>query len=197
MFYKTIHSPGESLYKEKGSRFLGFALHVSTELEIKETLVNFRKIHPQAVHLCYAFRLGAAMKQYRYSDDGEPSNSAGPPIFGQIQHAEITNCLVLVVRYYGGVKLGVGGLIQAYRQTAKEAIEASQVVEREDHFYYLIKCEFHQLPRVMNWIKSYKLAIKSQNYTENYEITISVPLSKIHQLQQLADFTIECNSLAQ
>ncbi len=197
MFYKTIKSSGESIYKEKGSRFLGFAQSVSSEQEVKDVIANFRKLHPQSVHVCYAFRLGAEMKNYRYSDDGEPSNTAGPPIFGQIQQAGLTNCLVVVVRYYGGVKLGVGGLIQAYRRAAKEAINSSEIVETEDHFLFEISCDFSQLPQVMNWLKSQKIDIKSQNYTEKYEIIVQIPNSKLSLLNHLTTLNVTYKSLAQ
>jgi len=197
VFYKTIKSSGESIYKEKGSRFLGFTRSVNSEQEVKDFIANFRKSHPQSVHVCYAFRLGADMKHFRYSDDGEPSNTAGPPIFGQIQQAGLTNCLVAVVRYYGGVKLGVGGLIQAYRQAAKEAINSSEIIETEDHFLYEIHCDFSHLPQVMNWLKSQRIDIKSQNYTEKHEIIVQIPNSKLSLLNHLATLNVSYKSLAQ
>lgn len=185
MFYHTIRSQGEGVYKEKGSRFIGITQHVTTEQEVKVAIAHLRREHPQAVHVCYAFRLGAEKKHFRYTDDGEPSNSAGPPIFGQIQQANLTNCFVAVVRYYGGVKLGVRGLIQAYRQAAKEAIEAAEIVETEDYLYYELHCNFGALPQLMAWLKKYKIAIKSQNYTDKHEITVLMPGSLVQHLEQL------------
>lgn len=195
MFYHTIRSQGEGVYKEKGSRFIGITQHVTTEQEVKAAIAYLRKEHPQAVHVCYAFRLGADKKHFRYTDDGEPSNSAGPPIFGQIQQANLTNCFVAVVRYYGGVKLGVGGLIQAYRQAAREAIEAAEIVETEDHLHYELHGNFSALPQLMAWLKKYKIAIKSQNYTDKHEITVLIPGSLVQHLEQLEKKGVVFNRL--
>ncbi len=119
------------MYKERGSKFYGFAIPCSSEDEAKVHLNKLRKEHHLAVHVCYAFRFGSDKKIYRSSDDGEPSNSAGPPILGQIQSFDLTNVLVAVVRYYGGTNLGVGGLINAYRTAAKLAIENVEIIEDE------------------------------------------------------------------
>jgi uncharacterized YigZ family protein len=195
VFYHTIRSQGEGVYKEKGSRFIGITQHATTAQEVKAAIAHLRKEHPQAVHVCYAFRLGADKKHFRYTDDGEPSNSAGPPIFGQIQQANLTNCFVAVVRYYGGVKLGVGGLIQAYRQAAREAIEAAEIVETEDHLHYELHCNFGALPQVMAWLKKYKIAIKSQNYTDKHEITVLIPGSLVQYLEQLDKYQVVYTTL--
>ena len=128
--YKSIAKLSEGFYKEKGSKFIAFAVPVETEAQIKAFIAQKRKEHHQAVHVCSAFRLGADHKLYRASDDGEPSNSAGPPILGQIQNFELTNILIAVVRYYGGTNLGVGGLIAAYRTAAKDALENALIVEK-------------------------------------------------------------------
>jgi uncharacterized YigZ family protein len=157
--YKTIAKESEGFYKEKGSKFLAFAVPVSSEDEIKAFIAQKRKEHHQAVHVCSAFRLGADHKVYRASDDGEPSNSAGPPILGQIQAFDLTNILVAVVRYYGGTNLGVGGLISAYRTAAKEALEHAQIIEKEEMERYEFSCTYAQMPSVMTFLKKEKIEI--------------------------------------
>lgn len=161
--YKTIQTSAEGFYKEKGSKFLAFAVPVSTEQEIKGFIAQKRKEHHQAVHVCSAFRLGADHKLYRSSDDGEPSNSAGPPILGQIQAFDITNVLVAVVRYYGGTNLGVGGLINAYRTAAREALEAAQVVEKEEEVELTLTFSYQKMHLVMDFLKKEKIQILDQS----------------------------------
>lgn len=160
--YRTIQTSAEGFYKEKGSKFLAFAVPVSTEQEIKEFIAQKRKEHHQAVHVCSAFRLGADHKLYRSSDDGEPSNSAGPPILGQIQAFDLTNVLVAVVRYYGGTNLGVGGLINAYRTAAREALEAAQVVEKEEEVVLTLTFSYQKMHLVMDFLKKEKIQILDQ-----------------------------------
>ena len=151
--YKTIAKSSEGFYKERGSKFLAFAVPVSTEAEVKAFIAQKRKEHHQAVHVCSAFRLGADHKVFRASDDGEPSNSAGPPILGQIQAFELTNILIAVVRYYGGTNLGVGGLISAYRTAAKAALEEAEIVEQEEMEFFEFSCTYAQMPGVMSFIE--------------------------------------------
>jgi uncharacterized YigZ family protein len=129
--YRTIARPSEGEYKEKGSRFLGFAFPVSTEEEIKGHITFLRKKYFDARHHCYAWMLGADRKLFRAFDDGEPNHSAGDPILGQIRSKGLTNVLVVIVRYFGGVKLGVGGLISAYRTAAEEALNKAEVIEQD------------------------------------------------------------------
>lgn len=162
MPYITIAQNGSGLYKEKGSKFLGFSFRVKDEKEIKTLVEGLRKEHPGACHVCYAFKLGYDGKNYRASDDGEPNNSAGQPILGQINAFGVTNVLVAVVRYYGGTKLGVSGLIQAYRTAAKEALEESGVVEKDIMESFEIQCTYDQLPLVMKEIKMRQIQIVSQ-----------------------------------
>lgn len=157
--YKTIAKESEGFYKEKGSKFLAFAVPVTSEDEIKAFIAQKRKEHHQAVHVCSAFRLGADHNVYRASDDGEPSNSAGPPILGQIQAFELTNILIAVVRYYGGTNLGVGGLISAYRTAAKEALEKAQILEKEEMERFEFTCTYAQMPGVMTFLKKEKIEI--------------------------------------
>lgn len=180
--YRTILSTGSGLYKEKGSKFLGFAFSCSTEKQLKENLDKLRKEHPQACHVCYAFRLGSDKKRYRASDDGEPNNSAGAPILGQIQSFDLTNVLVAVVRYYGGTNLGVGGLINAYRTAAKEAIEQSDIIEKEDEIIVDIQFSYNQLPTVMNYLKMNKFQTITQQLELVCKIQCSVPISQLQAI---------------
>jgi uncharacterized YigZ family protein len=138
--YKTIASESEEvLFKEKGSKFFGYAFPIQNEDEVKPIIENLKKQHPNAVHYCYAYQLGTAPKiSYRANDDGEPSNTAGTPIYGQIQSYGLTNILVVVVRIFGGTKLGVSGLISAYKTTAQMTLEASEVVEKTIDVDFLI-----------------------------------------------------------
>lgn len=187
--YKTIQTSAEGFYKEKGSKFLAFAVPVSTEQEIKEFIAQKRKEHHQAVHVCSAFRLGADHKLYRSSDDGEPSNSAGPPILGQIQAFDITNVLVAVVRYYGGTNLGVGGLINAYRTAAREALEAAQVVEKEEEVELTLTFSYQKMHLVMDFLKKEKIQILDQSLetfcvvkilvSKQVEVTIKARIAQI------------------
>ena len=144
--YKTIAFPSEEiLFKEKNSKFFGYAFRVTTEIEIKNHLEILRKKHFGAVHFCYAFQIGTDKIQFRANDDGEPSNSAGAPIYGQIQSFGLTNVLIVVVRFFGGVKLGVGGLISAYKTSAQMALESSEIVERTIDIHYIVSFDYKNM----------------------------------------------------
>jgi len=173
--YKTLAAPGEeTLFKEKGSKFFGYAYPVANEEEVKSLLIDIRKQHPQARHWCYAFQVGTAPNiYYRANDDGEPSNTAGAPIYGQIQSFGVTNVLVISVRYFGGVKLGVGGLISAYRLSAQMALEASEIIERTIDIEYTLKFGYADMNRVMRIIKEKNLNIVSQKMEMDCEIVIA------------------------
>ena len=161
--YKTILKPStEILYKEKGSKFFGYAYPVASEDSVKEILEQLKKKHHGARHWCYAWQLGKQYDHYRVNDDGEPSNSAGMPIYGQIQSFDLTNVLVVVMRYFGGTKLGVGGLIQAYKTAAKMALENARIVTRTLDDSFVIKCGYDELNTVMRIIKSEDLRIVNQ-----------------------------------
>ena len=162
--YRTIESPGTGTYKEKRSRFLGFAYPVSHEDTIREYLSGLQKEHHSARHCCYAWRLKPEKTEYRTYDDGEPSGSAGKPIYGQIVSRDLTDLLVVVVRYFGGVKLGVGGLIQAYRTAASEALDQTRIIECR--VFDRLKLDFHydQMNRVMQVVKEYKLDFEEQQF---------------------------------
>lgn len=172
--YKTIACPSpEILFKEKNSKFFGYAFPVTGEEEIKPHLDVLRKQHNGAVHFCYAFQLGTETIQFRANDDGEPSNSAGMPIYGQIQSFSVTNVLVVVVRFFGGVKLGVGGLISAYRTAAQMALEESEIIEKTIDIRFKVSFDYKNMNKVMRVIKEKNLNIVSQRMEENCEIEIS------------------------
>lgn len=164
--YRTIAEPSEGLYKEKGSKFLAFAYPVFNEEEFKEKLTELKKQYHDARHHCYAFKFGLTDNEYRYSDDGEPNNSAGAPIFGQIQSFELTNIAIIVVRYFGGTKLGVGGLITAYKEAAKEALTNATIIERTVDDFYRIEFGYEIMSDVMNFIKQHQLEVVNQTLEE-------------------------------
>ncbi|MCZ8196788.1 MAG: YigZ family protein [Flavobacterium sp.] len=172
--YKTIAFPSEEiLFKEKNSKFFGYSFPVTTEEEIKNHLEILRKKHFGAVHWCYAFQLGVDKIQFRANDDGEPSNTAGMPIYGQIQSFGLTNILVVVVRFYGGIKLGVGGLIAAYRTSAQMALEDAEIIEKTIDVHYLISFDYKNMNKVMRVIKEKNLEIIFQKMEMSCEIEIA------------------------
>lgn len=172
--YNTIAFPSpEILYKEKNSKFFGYAFPVTNEDEIKEHLDVLRKQHHGAVHFCYAFQLGTETLYFRANDDGEPSNSAGMPIYGQIQSFGITNVLVVVVRFFGGVKLGVGGLISAYRTAAQMALAEAEIIEKTIDVTFEVTFDYKKMNKVMRVIKEKNLTIVSQEMNESCKIKLS------------------------
>ncbi len=173
--YKTIKTATEPvLFKDKNSKFFGYAFPVKNEAEIKTHLENIKKEHHSARHWCYAYQLGTETISYRANDDGEPSNSAGMPIYGQIQSFGVTNILIIVVRYFGGVKLGVGGLINAYRTAAQMALESSKIITKTINIRYSISFGYKNMNTVMRIIKEHQLKIVAQNMELDCEIIISV-----------------------
>lgn len=196
--YRTITKPSpETLYREKGSRFLGFAFPVTNEDQIKEHLDALKKEHHSARHWCYAWQLGKGYEHYRANDDGEPSNSAGMPIYGQIQAFDLTNVLVVSVRYFGGTKLGVGGLIQAYKTSAQLALEASNIVERTIDVPFRLKFDYPEMDIVMRTIKEKDLKITDQNLGLDAEIDIAVRKKDAKKIYKLFDsiYKVEIKSL--
>lgn len=172
--YKTLSSPSEeTLFKEKNSKFFGYAFPITTEDEVKPILETLKKQHHSARHWCYAFQLGTDIVYYRANDDGEPNNTAGMPIYGQIQSFGVTNVLVVVVRYFGGVKLGVGGLISAYRTSAQMALEASDIIEKTIDVHYTLKFGYQIMNKVMRVIKEKNLEIISQKMEMDCEMIIA------------------------
>jgi uncharacterized YigZ family protein len=172
--YLTIEKPAEGIFKDKGSKFLAFAYPVQNEQQIKDILTHLRKEHHTANHHCYAYRLGAAKQNYRANDDGEPNNTAGKPILGQIQSADLTDILIVVVRYFGGTLLGVSGLINAYKLSALEAIKNAQIIEKQIQFHYTIHFSFEQLNDVMKLLKQLEAKIYNQQFDNDCSIQFSI-----------------------
>jgi len=173
--FKTIKSASEeTLFKDKNSKFYGFAFPVNNEDEVKNELEKVKKIHPNAGHHCYAYQIGVEDIIYRANDDGEPNNSAGMPIYGQIQSFDITNVLIVVVRYFGGTKLGVSGLINAYRSSAKITIESSEIIEKTVEVYFKIIFEYDMMSKVLRILKEKNIGLIQQKLELNCEYIIAV-----------------------
>ncbi|WP_310993211.1 IMPACT family protein [Aequorivita marina] len=188
--YKTLTKPSEeTLYKEKGSKFYGYAFPVTCEDEIKEHIESLKKQHHSARHWCYAWQLGKTYEHYRANDDGEPSNSAGMPIYGQLQSFDVTNTLVVVVRYFGGTKLGVGGLIQAYKTSAQMALEASKIVERTINDTFILKFDYPEMNIVMRIINDEEIKVVNRKMELACEFEISVRKKEAERIFQLFENT--------
>ena len=191
--YKTIIAPTEGIYKEKGSKFLSFAIPVSSADEVKEIVKNYRKEYYDSRHVCYAYMLGADRKEFRANDDGEPSGTAGRPILGQINSRELTNILVIVVRYFGGILLGTGGLVVAYKEATTDALDQAEVVEKTVDESISIIFDYVLMNEVMRIIKDTNAQISSQNFEDQCAMQLSIrkqdavllssKLAKIYGLQ--------------
>ena len=183
--YQTLQAPGpEALFKDRGSKFFGYAYPVSNEAEIKDCLESLKAQHHQARHWCYAWQLGTAQPTYRYNDDGEPSNSAGAPIYGQIQSFELTDVLIVVVRYFGGTKLGVGGLINAYRSAAKMALEESHIITKTIKEELTLTFDYPKMNLVMRMIKEEQLDILEQQMELNCSYKIAIPKNSFESVKK-------------
>lgn len=184
--YNTIMAASpEVLFKDKNSKFFGYAFPVSSEEDVRKHIQQLKKQHHAARHWCYAYQLGTEKIVYRANDDGEPSNSAGQPIYGQIQAFDVTNILIVVVRYFGGVKLGVGGLIHAYRSAAKMALEGSSIVPKTIDQDFKITFDYKNMNRVMRVIKEKNLKIVSQKMELGCELIISVRKKDAQNVQNI------------
>lgn len=181
--YRTLAAPSEGFYKEKGSKFLAYAYPVKNEEEIKEHQDELRKSQHAARHHCYAWKLGMDDNNYRANDDGEPSNSAGKPILGQIVKYELTDILIVVVRYFGGTKLGVGGLINAYRTAANAAINNGKIVRKKLTTHYILKFSYAEMNAVMSLIKDLNLTAYDQQFELTCTIKVSVRLKESANLE--------------
>jgi uncharacterized YigZ family protein len=181
--YKTIASTSEGYYTEKRSKFLAFAHHVQTVDEVKELLAGYRKKYYDARHVCYAYMLGAERTEFRANDDGEPSSTAGKPILGQINSNELTDILIVVVRYYGGVNLGTSGLIVAYREAAADAISHATIEMRQVEEIVKYSFAYPQMNDVMRIVKDMNPRIISQTYDNTCEIVLSIRKSEAEQLR--------------
>ena len=181
--FKTIATTSEGYYTEKRSKFLAFAHHVETVDEVKELLAGYRKKYYDARHVCYAYMLGASREEFRANDDGEPSSTAGKPILGQINSNELTDILIVVVRYYGGVNLGMSGLIVAYREAAADAIAHATIETRQVEEVITYTFAYPQMNDVMRIVKEMNPRVLSQTYDNTCEIRLSIRQSEAEQLR--------------
>ena len=182
--FKTINATSEGFYSEKRSKFFAFAHHVENVEEIKELLANYRKKYYDARHVCYAYMLGASREEFRANDDGEPSSTAGKPILGQINSNELTDVLIVVVRYYGGVNLGTSGLIVAYREAAADAIANAEIETRQVEEVITYDFPYVMMNDVMRIVKDMQPRIISQTYDNTCQIKLSIRQSEAEQLRQ-------------
>ena len=190
--FKTIASASEEIfYKEKNSKFFGYAFPLASEIYVKSLIEPLRKKHFSAVHFCYAFQTGTDTISYRANDDGEPGNSAGMPIYGQIQSFGLTNVLIVVVRYFGGTKLGVGGLISAYKTAAQMALEISEIIERTIDVHFIIAFDYKNMNKVMRVIKEKNLQIISQKMEDSCEVEIATRKSNANTIYAIFNALFE------
>ena len=180
--YKTIKSPSTGIYKEKGSKFLAYAYPIDNEELVKEIVENLKKEYYDARHHCYAWQIGTDGLNFRANDDGEPSGTAGKPIHGQILSNELTNILIVVVRYFGGIKLGTSGLITAYRAAALDAIQNAEIIEKTVVDYYNVCFNYEAMNDVMRIIKEEQPDILNQNFDLRCSIDLRQRKSEVEQL---------------
>lgn len=193
--FQTIKNPVEDiLLKEKGSKFIGFAYPVNSESDIKDSLNHLKSIHPKATHHCYAYRLGINGENYRANDDGEPSGSAGLPIYNQLLAHQITNILVVVIRYYGGTKLGVGGLVKAYKESAKYTLEQAEIITKELESKIELKFKFSQQNQIFTLLNKYDAKILDFDAQEICIIKADIKTSKKENIStELSEMLWEFN----
>lgn len=184
--YRTISKPSEPiLYKERKSKFYGYCFPVTNEDEVKEYIEGLKKEYPTANHVCYAWQMGIESLSYRANDDGEPNNSAGMPIYGQLQSFDVTNTLVAVVRVFGGTKLGVGGLISAYKEAAKLALENATIIKKVLQQHLSVSFEYSEMDIVMRLVKKHQLEVISQELHLKCKIILSIPKSEFKKMFKL------------
>ncbi len=173
--YKTISSPSTSEFKDRGSKFIAYAYPIVDKNDFKEKLTAIKKEHPKATHHCFAYRLGVEGTEYRVSDDGEPSGSAGRPILGQIDSKQLTSILVIVVRYFGGTQLGIPGLINAYKTSAATAIDVAKVIEKPVLVNYSVEFDYTKMHDVMKIIKQFDCVVLEQDVKLFCSIRLGIP----------------------
>lgn len=184
--YKTIAKPSEEvIYKDKGSKFLGYAYPLQNEEQVKPIIDILKKQHHKARHWCYAWQLGVETSQFRANDDGEPTNSAGQPIYGQILSKDLTNVLIVVVRYFGGTKLGVGGLVMAYKTTAQMALDASVIIEKTIEVQFKLIFDYQYMNVAMRVIKEHDIAIVNQNSAMQCELIIAIRKKNAEKVKEV------------
>lgn len=193
--YKSIAAPVEGLFKDNGSRFIAFAYPVETEAEIKEIVTRLKKEYHDARHHCYAYRLGLGGEVWRANDDGEPSGSAGRPILGQIDSAGLSDILVVVVRYFGGIKLGIPGLIRAYRTSTADALQQASVIEKISGSWYRIGFGYAQMQAVMKVVKDLDLPQRAQDFGNECSMEVRVRLSAVpdylERIEKITNFNVQ------
>jgi uncharacterized YigZ family protein len=182
--YHTLQAPTQGSYKEKGSKFLAFAYPVTSAAEIKERLDSLRKEYFDARHHCYAWMLGPDQKHFRAADDGEPNHSAGDPILGQIRAKGLTDVLIVVVRYFGGIKLGVGGLITAYKAAADDALQHGTIIQKDVMETVTLRYDYSATPEVMRLIKDLTVQMGEQEFAEQCRMTIHFPLKQKEKFEE-------------
>ncbi len=180
--YQTIEAPAEGFFKDRGSKFLGYAYPIGSEEDTKPLLAALRELHPKAVHHCYAFRLGLDRNHYRANDDGEPSGTAGRPILNTLYSRDITNVLVVVVRYFGGTLLGVPGLINAYKTATEEALAEAKVVTRYVCDEYEVLFPYEAMNDVMRVVKSANLNVREQLFEMECKVVVLVRKTMLNQV---------------
>lgn len=193
--YLTISSSSQGIYKEKGSKFLAFAFPIFSEEEFKTHLTQLKKDYHDARHHCSAFKLGLTENEYRFSDDGEPNNSAGKPIYGQILSKNLTNVGIVVVRYFGGIKLGVGGLVTAYKEAAADALNNAEIKEQTINNFYQITFDYGVMSEVMNFIKKHELLVSKQVFETSCLIEFNIRQNKagfvVNEFEKMDGLEIE------
>lgn len=180
--YKTIKILSEGTFRDKGSKFIAYSYPFNDENKLKDILSEIKSIHPKARHHCYAYRLGMDRSVYRINDDNEPSGSAGRPILNTLLSNDLTNILVIVVRYFGGTLLGIPGLINAYKEATQESINNAVIIEEYQKDIYRINFEYLQMNNVMRIIKEEDLEIRNQNFDNNCQLEVAIRKSLINRV---------------
>jgi uncharacterized YigZ family protein len=184
MQYATIDNVENCIHTDKGSKFIGYAYAVLDEAMIKERLSLVKNSHPRATHHCFAYRLGIDKNNFRMNDDGEPARTAGKPILGQIDSFKVTNCLVIVVRYFGGTKLGVSGLIAAYKETARLTLSTAEIIHCETKYYYGLRCSYERINRLYTIVQAYAAEISERDINIDSSFVIAVNESQREALER-------------
>lgn len=184
--YRTVAHKSEGLFKEKGSSFQAFIFPANDVQDAEFHIEKVKSDHPKARHHCYAYRLGMEGETFRTNDDGEPSGTAGRPILGQLKSAEITNVIGIVVRYFGGTKLGVSGLIEAYKESTRDAIDHARIVKKTLHQQFSVRSDYAELPMIMESIKHANIHIVDKTFGKKPELIVSIPLSEIEKSWNIA-----------
>lgn len=181
-FYSTIEIPAIAEFKDRGSKFLAYSYPVDSVDTCKKIILGLKKEHPKAVHFCVAYRIGVEGNLFRASDDGEPAGSAGRPILGQIDSKQLTNIMVVVVRYFGGSLLGVPGLINAYKTATTLALQLAPIVQKPIELYYELNFDYHQMNEVMMIVKQYNCSVTEQEAQLFVQLKIGIPKARLEEV---------------